>query len=147
MKFVLRSVTDADRDWLFKLRATTMRGYIERTWGPWDETDQHARFDASFNPAILQIVVVGGRDAGLLHLERESAELYLTNLFVHPDFQNRGLGSAVVRHVQAQARTLGVPVRLQVLKTNPAARRLYEGLGFAAFDATATYVLMRWRPG
>jgi ribosomal protein S18 acetylase RimI-like enzyme len=39
------------------------------------------------------------------------------------------MGAALMRQVQASAATRGVPVRLNVLKVNPA-RALYERLGF-----------------
>jgi ribosomal protein S18 acetylase RimI-like enzyme len=63
-----------------------------------------------------------------------------------PELQGRGIGSAVVRDLQAAAKTAGLPLRLQVLMTNPAAQRLYERLGFQVTDATATHHLMAWLP-
>ena len=59
-----------------------------------------------------------------------------------PEYQNRGVGSAVIRDVLAQAQAEGLPVGLQVLKVNPA-RRLYERLGFNVVGETATHYLMR----
>jgi hypothetical protein len=41
----------------------------------------------------------------------------------------QGFGAALLRQVQASATTRGLPVRLNVLKVNPA-RALYERLGF-----------------
>ena len=52
-------------------------------------------------------------------------------------------GPSIVREVIADARRLGLPVRLQVLKTNPRARQLYERLGFRLFDETTSHWIMR----
>lgn len=47
-----------------------------------------------------------------------------------PEAQGRGIGAALVRGLQAEARVAGMPLKLKVLKTNPALR-LYQRLGFA----------------
>jgi len=55
------------------------------------------------------------------------------------------LGAALVRGVTAVADVRGLPVRLQVLKINPA-RRLYERLGFVVTGETETHDLMARPP-
>lgn len=146
MQFTLRPATAADYPWLWSLKRLTMRYYVEETWGSWDDAAQEAFFRRTYRSDTVQLVVVDGRNAGLLHLEREPAALFLANIQIHPDFQNRGLGTAVIRDVLASARTLGLPVRLQVLQVNTAARQLYQRLGFAISGETPTHVLMRWQP-
>ena len=46
-----------------------------------------------------------GRDAGLLDPSQDAAKIRA--IFVHPDFARRGLGSAILAHVEAQAVTAG----------------------------------------
>ncbi len=123
-----------------------MREYVEGTWHSWDDAIQGARFEDPEEVAKLSILLVERRKAGLLHVVRNATDMYLANIQIHPEFQNRGLGSLVVRGVMDEARGRGQPLRLQVLKVNAAARRLYERLGFRAFDETPTHVLMIWRP-
>jgi ribosomal protein S18 acetylase RimI-like enzyme len=146
MQFAFRPVIDADYAWLWSLKRLTMQPYVEQTWGGWDDTAQEEFFRQNFIPANLRVITTGGRDAGLLHVEREAREFFLANIQILPEFQNRGLGSAVVRDVLEDARASGLTVRLQVLKTNPAARRLYERLGFVVFDLTGTHCHMRAVP-
>ena len=69
-----------------------------------------------------------GRDVGVLCLEREEGGLFLANIEILPPFQNRGIGTRIIEDILASARRDCLPVRLQVLKVNPA-RRLYERLG------------------
>jgi ribosomal protein S18 acetylase RimI-like enzyme len=59
-----------------------------------------------------------------------------------PDWQNRGLGTTIIQDVIDRLRAPGIPVRLQVLKVNPA-RRLYERLGFEIYDESDTHYLMQ----
>jgi ribosomal protein S18 acetylase RimI-like enzyme len=64
-----------------------------------------------------------------------------------PAFRGRGLGSAIVRDLLAEAHARSVPVTLQVLKENPRARGLYERLGFAVTGETDTKHLMSTADG
>lgn len=146
MQFALRAVTEEDYAWLWALKRQTMQPYVEETWGGWDEAAQEGFFREHFVPANMRVITVGGRDAGLLHIEREATVMFLANIQILPEFQNRGLGTAVVRIVLDDARARGMPVRLQVLKTNPAARRLYERLGFQVTDLSGSHWQMRTNP-
>jgi len=143
----LRPATRADCTWVWQLKKLTMRAYVEQTWGVWNDTFQRSHFQANFAPANLEIIVIDGRDVGYLQCERARHEIFLANISVAPDLQNRGLGSAVIRGLQTQAAAARLPIRLQVLKANPAARRLYARLGFTVIDETATHIRMLWRPG
>jgi RimJ/RimL family protein N-acetyltransferase len=46
--------------------------------------------------------------------------------------------------VMEEARGLGRPVRLRVLKVNPRARAFHERLGFRRIGETDTHDLMEW---
>jgi len=141
----LRPATPGDQARLWEIKRRGLRAYIEQTWGTWDEEVQRARFDASFEPAEIQVIVVAERVAGYLAVHREPQAIQLLNLMVDPEFQNRGLGTAVLRGLLAEAQARQMPVRLQVMKVNPA-RRLYERIGFTVTEETATHFRMRWSP-
>ncbi|MEO7412390.1 MAG: GNAT family N-acetyltransferase [Opitutaceae bacterium] len=131
MEFTFRAALESDYAWLWSVKRQTMRTAVENMWGGWDDAAQEDFFRRSFVPANVRVIVVKGRDVGLLHVEQEPETLFLANLQILPEFQNRGLGSAVVRRVIDEAQAAGFDVRLQVLKSNRSARRLYERLGFA----------------
>ena len=60
-------------------------------------------------------------------------ELFLDTLAVHPSSRGQGVGTRLLQAVLALARERGFDsVRLEVVDTNPGARRLYERLGFRA---------------
>ena len=56
-------------------------------------------------------------------------QIKLDQLFLLPEHQCNGIGTALVREILERARHLKVPVRLRVLRVNPA-KRLYERMGF-----------------
>src|SRR5438067_4721946 len=107
-----------------------MRDAIERTWGIWDEPWQRAYFEARFDPKAISVITLDGADVGVLWVERRPAELYIAEIEVAPEFQGRGVGTAVLADVLARARAEALPVTLQVLQANAGAGRLYERLGF-----------------
>ena len=61
-------------------------------------------------------------------------------LGVHPDFAGRGLAKELVRSVISMAeKSCQKAVRLDVLKDNIPAERLYEGLGFEYVDTVCMF--------
>jgi ribosomal protein S18 acetylase RimI-like enzyme len=47
-----------------------------------------------------------------------------------PEYQGRGIGTAILRDFVATAHRAGLPASLHVLRVNEAAQRLYRRLGF-----------------
>ena len=58
-------------------------------------------------------------------------EIHINNFAIRPEFRGRGMGTALLHHVLAEARRLGARrATLEVRASNESARRLYERLGF-----------------
>lgn len=141
MSFALRAATEADRELLFHLIRVALGPHIERVFGPWREEEQRARFTALTEPAAHQIVEVDGRSVACLNVRHSPDEVRLNRVFLLPEMQRRGLGTQLVEHVLRSADAAQLPVRLRVLRGNPA-QRLYERLGFRCTGETETHVLM-----
>ena len=137
----LRPATVADYDFLFHVLKATMRDYVDQTWG-WRESEQQARFADEFTPEHDRIIVLAGVDIGVLAVEHRADEVFIDKLYILPAYQRRGIGTRLIRDVLAEASREGLPVRLRVLKVNPA-RRLYERLGFVVVDQTDPSYVMR----
>ncbi len=59
-------------------------------------------------------------------------EIHINNVALRPAFRARGLGTALLTHVLAEARRLGARrATLEVRASNIGAQRLYQRLGFA----------------
>ena len=83
-------------------------------------------------------ILYNGTPAGFFCLH----EGELDSLFVLPEFQGRGIGSAVIRQCQAQSPALF----LYVFRRNTRAIRLYRHLGFSITqEIGATRYIMEWR--
>jgi ribosomal protein S18 acetylase RimI-like enzyme len=143
MKYGLRPAKKEDYDFLYNLKATCMREYVEATWG-WDEAFQQAYFKEHFNPARSQIIVSDGRDVGELALEEKENHLFLAGIYILPAFQRSGMGTEILQNVINGSHKRGRTVRLRVLKVNPA-RRLYERLGFHIVEEDDNFYIMDTR--
>jgi ribosomal protein S18 acetylase RimI-like enzyme len=76
---------------------------------------------------------------------RREADYLLGEFYLLPRFHRRGIGSRLMRRMLATADAEGLPVRLQVIKINPA-KALYERHGFRVHGETATHFLMERVP-
>lgn len=64
-------------------------------------------------------------------IENKREEYYIANLAVLPQYQGRGIGSALIAHVEGKARAAGLRKCSLIVDTEkPEARRLYERSGY-----------------
>jgi ribosomal protein S18 acetylase RimI-like enzyme len=145
MDVTLRPATVDDIVALFAIHRLAMRGYVELTYGPWDEPWQAAFFRDHFDTGVRQVIIAHGAAAGFFDLVPRDDGFYVSELVIDPACQRRGIGTHLLREAQAAASAKGLPLRLQVLRVNPA-RALYERLGFVTNGETETHHLMEWTP-
>jgi ribosomal protein S18 acetylase RimI-like enzyme len=136
----LREATEDDREFLFRLHCAAIRESVEALWG-WDEELQRRLFDERFGREPYQVIQVEGEDVGVLAVEEED-EVFLKLIELLPPVQGRGVGSSIIRSLQAR----GKPVTLRVLTTNPRAAALYRRLGFRVTERTPERLFMRAEP-
>lgn len=147
MNITYRAAREQDFDFLFGLHRAAMRTYVEETYGPWIDDWQREYFRARFNPNNLKIIQVDRRDAGVLEVQDRAEELFVVRIELLPTYQRRGIGSAVMKALLAEADQRGKPVALRVLKVNIRARDLYQRLGFGVTGETDTHYIMAYERG
>ncbi|RYD41565.1 MAG: GNAT family N-acetyltransferase [Verrucomicrobiaceae bacterium] len=87
-----------------------------------------------------------GEMAGCLQTRQEADHLYVLGIGLHPRFQGRGIGAAVMDAVKQRAASMGLPVRLSVFRTNPRALEFYLRLGFRQTGESESGRTMEWQP-
>ncbi len=117
-----------------------MRTYVDAIWG-WDEERQDEFVRQSIADTPPSIIVFNGQDIGQITVQQKDGGILLRDLFILPEFQGKGIGSAILTALLQEAHDSRLPVTLRVFKTNPA-RRLYERLDFEvdSEDATCFYM-------
>lgn len=106
---------------------------------------QSRAYRMQFPDAVRYIIEFGNQAIGRLIVSRSEAEIRLVDISILLEFRNRGAGTILVSNLQSEAQNENKPLNLSVLKTNSAAIRLYEKLGFAAVESNETHFTMRWR--
>lgn len=82
---------------------------------------------------------------GRLRVIRSDGSIELAGIQLLPSYQSRGIGTAVIEGLKAEAADHGCMLELLgVEKDNPRARALYERLGFVISGETDSDFRMRW---
>jgi ribosomal protein S18 acetylase RimI-like enzyme len=85
---------------------------------------------ASQYPGGNLIVLMQGRPIGRIWVYRGAAEHHLVDISLLPEFQNRGIGGALIAEAIARARAAGVRLCCSVAATNGGSLRFHQRLGF-----------------
>jgi ribosomal protein S18 acetylase RimI-like enzyme len=136
MKISQRDAILADLKWLDPFYESIMRSYVELTH-EWDLT----KFREHFNPKLIKIIQADGIDIGMLKVEERDDFIYLGDIQIDSAYQNQGIGTKLIEMVIHRATIVNKPIRLRVLKGNPA-KNLYLRLGFEDIETHEySYVL------
>ena len=106
---------------------------------------QRRFFENDYPNATDEVVLVESKPAGRLIVERRDHEIRCIDLGLLPAYRNRGIGTLIIRELQAEAGTANKPLRLQVIRFNRAVN-LLERLGFIRTSETGTHFQMEWTP-
>lgn len=138
----LRPASEGDYEFFYQLKKDAIGDYVRATWG-WDEEQQQDFHFREWHPESLDIITIDIKPIGSMRLRTFSEEVHLGQFYLKPTFQKLGIGSHLLQTAKAQARSAGLPLRIEVLKVNPA-RAFYERHGFRSLDATRTHYRMEW---
>jgi ribosomal protein S18 acetylase RimI-like enzyme len=150
----LRPVVDADRAFLVELYASTREEELAQV--QWDDgvkrafveqqfSAQDAHYRANYEGATLDVIEVDGTPAGRLYVHRGPSDIRIMDIALAPSFRGRGIGTALVKALIAEAEESSRKVSIHVEMNNPA-RSLYDRLGFVPAGEHGVYVLMERPP-
>ena len=135
-RFDLRPAVEADRRYLVDIEEICMQDYVIALVGEWIPADPN---DLALDEHRL--IVVDGQDAGCVATVRSHDHVWVDKLYIHPAWQRRGIGAAVLRRLALEAAVLGLPLRLCVLTTNPAIA-FYRREGLKVYGETPQRIFM-----
>ena len=150
----LRPVTVEDHAFLLEVYKSS-RGDDLRGLG-WDEDRineflemqyeaQQRFYDGEYSRANDSVIMLNGKPAGRLIVDHREQEIRCVDLALLPSERSAGVGTFLIRRLQAEARHAQQPLRLQVIRFSRAVS-LFERLGFARTSETGTHFQMEWLP-
>ena len=103
---------------------------------------QARHYEARYPGAQHSVVLVNGRPAGRLIIERSGQEIVIVDIALLAGSRNAGVGSAVVQGLLDEADAGRLPVRCHVLQGNDGARRFWARHGFVHQGVHGGHVAM-----
>lgn len=143
-----------DQEFLFKVYASSRAAEIA-AWGWTTEQKtqfldmQHKaqqRFYHEQYPSLkYSIILAGQQKCGRIAVVQLADQFVLVDIALLPEFQNKGIGSQILKRLQGAASREELPICLSVLNGSKA-RQLYNRFGFAAVSDDGVYTAMKWIP-
>jgi ribosomal protein S18 acetylase RimI-like enzyme len=154
MNISRRDVRPDDQEFQFRLYASTREAEIAM-FG-WNSAQQEAFlrmqfaaqqnwYGAAYAQDAWQIIELDQAPIGRMIVLHGQDAITLVDISLLIEHRGQGIGGKLVQELLELGRQKGLPVRLQVLKTNPAAR-LYLRLGFIKTGEDDVYLQMEKRP-
>jgi RimJ/RimL family protein N-acetyltransferase len=92
-----------------------------------------------------RLILCDGSPVGWLVVDRSGPVMRGIDIAIVPDARNSGVGTRVIRALQAEVAGSAGTFAISVLRSNVRARALYDRLGFIATGETDLHTLMEWR--
>jgi ribosomal protein S18 acetylase RimI-like enzyme len=96
--------------------------------------------------STTSVIEFGGERVGRLRVTRSRDHIELSGIQLLPKVQGRGIGTAIIEDLKAEAQVTGACLDIGVEKDNPQARRLYERLGCVRVAEDEQEYRLRWCP-
>ncbi|MBK8432313.1 MAG: GNAT family N-acetyltransferase [Chloroflexi bacterium] len=103
---------------------------------------QRQDYQHRFPQADYDLIMAGDEPVGYVYVMRGQEEMRLLDIAMAPAWRNQGVGTAVLRELMAEAAASQRPLSYMVLRTNEAALRLYQRLGFQQAGLYGHHYLM-----
>jgi GNAT superfamily N-acetyltransferase len=150
----LRPVTEEDDQFLLSVYASTREQELAQAeWAEgqkenflrWQFDMQRQQYNVRFPDAAYHVILVDGHPAGRVWVGSDDEQIRLLDIALLPEFQNRGVGTALLRRLMDQAAKARKALRHMVFMLNSDAHRFYERLGFTIIEDLGAYRHMEWR--
>jgi ribosomal protein S18 acetylase RimI-like enzyme len=151
----LRPITPEDSELLCRIYASTRSEELAAV--PWTQPQkaaflrmqfeaQHAHYQQHYADAAFHVVMRGELPVGRIYVHRREGEIRIVDIALLPEQRGTGLGTALLRELQEEARASARLLSIHVERNNPALS-LYRRLGFqVAADDGGVYLRMEWAP-
>lgn len=150
----LRPAASEDRDFRFALFASTRADELARFPGSAEQREvflriqfaaQERGYEISFPTAVRSIICLADLPIGSLMVDSTPTEIRVVDIALVPEQRGRGFGGQLLERLKEEAGATGRPLRLRVVKGNPA-QRLYQRLGLVIVTDEGLYQQMEWQP-
>ena len=150
----VRPVAASDDEFLLSVYASTRADELSQTdWSEeqkttflrWQFDMQRREYNARFPAAAYSLILVDQQPAGRIWVGEDNEQVRLLDIALLSEFQNRGVGTTLLRRLIDYSVGEGKILRHMVFVLNNNAERFYERMGFTTIDDLGAYKHMEWR--
>jgi ribosomal protein S18 acetylase RimI-like enzyme len=152
-RVTFRPVQPGDEPFLLQVYASTRADELAHV--PWDEAQRAAFLNMQFaaqqmhyqthHPeATHEIILLKDQPIGRVYIDWADHPIQILDITILPEYRNAGIGTPLLKDLQAEAARDGRPLTIYVESFNPSLR-LFERLGFSRIRDEGIYLLMEWR--
>lgn len=150
----LRPVAAEDEEFLLKVYASSRAEELAQVpWSDeqkaafvkWQSDLQRKEYEANYPNIEYDVILVDDHPAGRIWISRDEENIRLLDIAILDEFQNRGIGTVLLRGLIDEAVSSNKKLRHMVFVLNENAKRFYERLGFVVFEEVGAYLHMEWR--
>jgi ribosomal protein S18 acetylase RimI-like enzyme len=152
--YALRPALAEDRELLFSIYASTRTEELAVV--PWTSAEkevflrhqfeaQDAHYRQHYAGASFLVIEAAGVPVGRLYVARWAREIRIMDIALLPAHRRRGLATAILADLLAEATAAGKVASIHVERNNPALQ-LYARLGFQTAADRGVYLYLEKRP-
>ncbi|MBV4356021.1 GNAT family N-acetyltransferase [Pinibacter aurantiacus] len=129
MTYRLIRAMNGDSELIFDIKKRSIKPYVEKMFG-WDEEWQRQFVFKNYKPQNIEFIIAEDHCIGLLEVQENDNEIFLKNILIVNEYQQKGIGADILKKLIERAVALQKPIRLEVLAVNERAEAFYKRLGF-----------------
>jgi ribosomal protein S18 acetylase RimI-like enzyme len=149
-----RPVQAGDEHFLFIVYASTRMDELAQV--PWNEAQREAFLQMQFNAqqthyqryypdASHELILLRDEPIGRVLVDRTEQDIRIIDLTILPEFRNAGIGTPILKDLQAEGARAGRALTIYVESFNRSLR-LFDRLGFHKIGDEGIYFLLKWQP-
>ncbi len=135
---------ETDKEFSYQVKKAAEGEYITSMFG-WDEDVQRSYHIKAWQQQKPDIITYDGKLIGTIATIGSEDGIEIGQFFILPDYQNRGIGTYLLKGILDKADQLGRAVTLKFLKNSPV-KSLYVRNGFRTVDADEILYYMERKP-
>ena len=122
------------KEFSYQVKKAAEGEYITSMFG-WDENVQRSYHSKAWQQQKPDIIIYDGKPIGTIATIESEDCIEVGQFFILPEYQNKGIGTYLLKSILEKADQLGMNVTLRFLKNNPA-KSLYVRNGFRIVDTS-----------
>ena len=128
-KIKLIKYTDNDYEYVYKIKKSAYKKYVEECFGEWNEIIQREHFEKFINTYrnSIYIIKLDNQNIGFYNDYEDNNCYEIGNICIIPEYQGKGIGTKILKDKIDEHSNKDI--KIQYFKQNPVGN-LYKKLGF-----------------